>query len=266
MKTIVITGSTKGIGYGLADEFLARGCRVVVSGRRQEDADKAAARLAEKHDAGRVLAKGCDVSDYPQVQALWEAAAAAFGRVDIWINNAGQAQAIQDFWTLPENLIESVVGANVLGQMYGAKVAINGMLEQGGGTLYIMEGKGSKGDVQKGFTLYSATKRGGNYLFHALAKEVEGTPVRVGSISPGMVVTELLSRQKEANPVDWERTKKIFNILADKVETVAPWLADRILEDQKNGAEIRWLGRGKVMWRFLTAGFNKRDLFEDSSQ
>lgn len=266
MKTIVITGSTKGIGYGLADEFLGRNCRVVVSGRKQEDADKATARLAEKHDAGRVLAKGCDVSNYEQVQALWDAAAAKFGQVDIWINNAGQSQAIQDFWTLPEELIEAVVNANVLGQMYGAKVAINGMLEQGHGTLYIMEGKGSKGDVQKGFTLYSATKRGGNYLFHALVKELEGTPVKVGSLSPGMVVTDLMSRQIEANPEDWEQSKKIFNIIADKVETVTPWLADRILENQKNGTEIRWLGRGKVMWRFLTAGFNKRDLFEDSGQ
>lgn len=266
MKTVVITGSTRGIGYGLADAFLERGCRVVVSGRRQEDAERAAARLAEKHAAERVLAKGCDVANYAQVQALWDAAAAGFGRVDVWINNAGQGQAIQDFWTLPEDLIESVVATNVLGQMYGAKVAIQGMLEQGGGMLYIMEGKGANGDVQKGFTLYSATKRGGNYLFHALADELAGTPVKVGSIRPGMVVTGLLARQKEANPADWERTKRIFNILGDTVETVAPWLAEHILENEKNGAEIRWLGRGKVMWRFLTARFNQRDVFEKSGQ
>ena len=59
----------------------------------------------------------------------------------------------------------------------------------------------------------------------------------------------------------WERTKKIFNILADKVETVSPWIADRILANQEHGMQIRWLNRGKVLWRFLSASWNKRDLF-----
>lgn len=263
MKTVVITGSTRGIGYGLAQEFLKRGCQVVVSGRKQADAEDAAARLAQHADRAQILAQACDVGEYLQVQALWRAAVERFGKVDIWINNAGQAQAIQNFWEIDASLMESVVRANVLGQMYGAKVAINGMLAQGFGALYIMEGKGARGDVQQGMTLYSATKRGGNYLFHALAQEVEGTPVIVGSISPGMVVTGLLTRQREADPENWERTKKIFNILADKVEVAAPWLADRILANDQNGAEIRRLTRLKVMARFLKAPFSNRDLFEE---
>jgi NAD(P)-dependent dehydrogenase (short-subunit alcohol dehydrogenase family) len=261
MKTIVVTGSTKGIGYGLVEEFLKLGCQVLVSGRKQEDADRAAFILEECASKENILAKACDVGEYQQVQALWEAAVDRFGKVDIWINNAGQAQAIQDFWEIPANLMESVVRANLLGQMYGAKAALSGMLSQGFGALYIMEGKGARGDIQKGMTLYSATKRGCNYLFNALAKEVEGTPVIVGSISPGMVVTDLLNRQKEANPENWEDTKKIFNILADKVEVVTPWLAEEVLANEKNGVEIRWLSRWQVMGRFLAAPFKKRDLF-----
>lgn len=263
MKTIVITGSTKGIGCGLAEEFLKRGCQVVVSGRKQEDAEAAAQKLAKSASAEHILAQACDVSEYLQVQALWAAAVERFGKVDIWINNAGQAQAIQNFWEIEASLMQAVVKANLLGQMYGAKVAISGMLEQGFGALYIMEGKGANGHVQKGMTLYSATKRGGNYLFNALVEEVEDTPVIVGSISPGMVVTDLLTRQRDADPENWERTKKIFNILADKVETVVPELAEAILANKKNGTEIRHLSRMKVMSRFLTAPFNKRDLFED---
>ena len=263
MKTIVITGSTKGIGLGLAEAFLKRGCGVVISGRQQADVDKVLQRLQKNFPDSEIFGQACDVSSYSQVQNLWNASKEHFGQVDIWINNAGQAQAIEKFWTLSVDLIDSVVNTNVLGLMYGAKVAVSEMLDQGFGALYIMEGKGARGDVQPGMTLYSTTKRAGNYLFNALVKELEGSCVSVGSISPGMVVTDLLTQQKNADPENWEQTKKIFNILADKVETVSPWIADQVLSNQEHGAQIRWMNRAKVMWRFLSAAWNKRDLFDE---
>lgn len=264
MKTVVITGSTKGIGFGLAEEFLKRGCQVVVSGRKQMDAEAAAEQLGQTYGRERILAQACDVGQYAEVQTLWAAAVNHFGQVDIWVSNAGQGHALEKFWALPAGLIESVVRANILGQMYNAKVVISEMLAQGFGAFYMMEGKGADGKVLEGLTLYSATKRGSNYLFDALVKEVEGLPVIVGSLSPGMVVTDLLSQQKDEDSENWERTKKVFNILADKVETVTPWLVEQILANQQNGAAFRWLTGGKAMWRFLTASFNKRDLFAES--
>ena len=264
MKTIVITGSTKGIGLGLAKAFLERGCGVVISGRRAADVGRVVQELAEKYPAKQLFGKACDVMDYEQVQTLWAASQEHFGHIDIWINNAGQAQMINPFWELEVGLIDSVVRTNILGQMYGVKVAVSGMLKQGFGALYIMEGKGAKGDVLPGMTLYSTTKRAGNYLFQALVKELDDSRVLVGSISPGMVVTDLLTIQKEANPEDWEQTKRIFNILADRVETVVPWIADRILDNQEHGAQIRWLTRTKVIWRFISAAWKKRDLFEEA--
>lgn len=263
MKTVVITGSTKGIGRGLAVEMLKRGCQLVISGRRQGDVDNVVETLGADFNPDQLLGVACDVREFEAVQALWDRSIEHFGKIDIWINNAGQAQAIQNFWEIPIDLIDSVVATNILGQMYGAKVAVNGMLAQKFGALYMMEGKGARGDVQPGMTLYSTTKRAGNYLFHALVKELEGSSVLVGSISPGMVVTDLLTRQQEADPENWERTKKIFNILADKVETVTPWIAGEILNNRQHGAEIRWLNRGKILWRFLTAGITKRDLFSE---
>ncbi len=60
-----------------------------------------------------------------------------------------------------------------------------------------------------------------------------------------------------------ERMKRIFNILADKVDTVAPWLVDQILQNKKTGVSIQWLTKSKIIWRFATAPFSKRDLFDD---
>ena len=261
MKTIVITGSTRGIGLGMAEEFLQRGHQVVISGRSQADVDRVAAGLRDRYPGELIFGKACDVTDFAQVQALWDAGQTHFGWVDIWINNAGQAHALSDFWDLPIEQIESIVRVNVIGQMYGVKTAVTGMLKQGGGAIYLMEGQGANGRIVNGLTLYGATKRATNFLFEALVEELKDTPVIAGSLSPGMVVTDLLTVQREADPETWERNKRIFNILAEKVETVAPQLAEQILTNHANGRQIRLLGRGQVIWRFLTAPFNRRDLF-----
>ena len=83
----------------------------------------------------------------------------------------------------------------------------------------------------------------------------------VGALQPGMVATDLLTQQYKDRPEQWERDKRIFNILSDRVETVTPWLAQRVLANRKTGVRITWLTRAKLMGRFLTAPFHKRDVF-----
>jgi hypothetical protein len=77
-----------------------------------------------------------------------------------------------------------------------------------------------------------------------------------------MVITDLVTRPYEGHPEDWERARRIFNILADRVETVTPWLARQVLANDKTGVRITWLTRGKVIGRFLAAPFRQRDVFE----
>jgi NAD(P)-dependent dehydrogenase (short-subunit alcohol dehydrogenase family) len=263
MKMVVITGSTRGLGFGLADAFLELGCSVTISGRTHEPVQRAAAQLSAKYAADRVLGHPCDVRIFEQVQALWAAAQAHWGRVDIWINNAGISHQQKELWEHKPQELAAVVETNLLGTLYGSKVALEGMLQQGFGSLYNMEGLGSDGRQVKGLALYGSTKRAIHYLNRALAEETEGTAVLVGALSPGMVTTDMLTTEYVDSPEDWEAAKRIFNILADRVETVTPWLARQILDNTKNGAHFKWLGRGKTMARFLMAPFRRRDLFED---
>ena len=97
MKTGVITGGTRGIGFRMAGELLRRGHRVAVCGRSAQSTDKAVAGLAAEHDRERVIWQPCDVSDHGQVQELWDAATARFGRVAVWINNAGLGAPAMNF-------------------------------------------------------------------------------------------------------------------------------------------------------------------------
>ena len=197
---------------------------------------------------------------------LWDSAKAHYGRIDIWINNAGINHPRRDFWDHPPEEIYTVVDTNLIAAMYGSQVALSGMLDQGFGSLYNMEGLGSDGRRVGGMALYSSTKYGLRYLTDSLVEETRGTPVLVGALSPGMVLTDMLTREEVRAEEDWEATKRIFNILADRVEDVTPWLARQILDNERTGVRIKWLTRSKIITRFLTAPFHKRDLFGESEQ
>lgn len=261
-KTIVITGSTRGIGYGMADEFLKLGCAVMVSSRTQAAVDQAVTALAAKHGPERVAGHVCDVTCFEQVQALWEAAHARWGKVDVWINNAGMSTPAVDWWEQPAERIRTVVETNVVGAFYGSTVALRGMRAQGFGSLYNMEGLGSDGYQVRGLALYGSTKAALRYLDRALAIETRGTPVRVGALNPGMVATELITGQYKDKPDEWQKLKPIFNLISDRVETVTPWLARRVLANSKNGALISWSNPLRIAGRFLLAPFRKRHVFD----
>ena len=81
MKTVVITGSTRGIGRGLAENFLKRGCQVVVSGRGQQAVDALVAELAGEHGVDKVSGCACDVTRHESLQALWDHSVERFERI-----------------------------------------------------------------------------------------------------------------------------------------------------------------------------------------
>jgi NAD(P)-dependent dehydrogenase (short-subunit alcohol dehydrogenase family) len=263
MAVIVITGSTRGIGLGLARSFLERSHQVVISGRSEASVERALAAL----DAGdATLGVPCEVTEEPAVQALWDAAVARFGRVDHWINNAGIVNPPTPLAEQRDGEYAPVVAVNLTGTMHGCAVAMRGMAEQeGGGCIWNMKGLGSDGRFVDGSTPYATTKYAITYLTKALVREVKGTRVRVGSIQPGMVVTDLLTGSLDRYPPEERaRVERIFDILADRVETVCPWLVERILSSDRNGAEVNWLTPGKLGFRFLLSPFRERGVMREA--
>lgn len=259
-RVVVITGSTRGIGRGLADHFARAGCAVVVSGRDQGTVDATVKELSSSNAGARLAGFACDVTSLPDVQALWDATVTAFGRVDIWINNAGISHRRKPLHEQDASEIEAVVDTNLMGTLNGCRVALSGMKARGAGWVWNMEGFGSNGMTAPGITVYGATKRAVTYLTKALIKETAGTGVNVGWLSPGIVATELLARDYEGDAAAWEKAKKIFNILGDSVETVTPFLVKGVLGATKSGARVAWLTKPKAFARFATAGFRKRTL------
>jgi NAD(P)-dependent dehydrogenase (short-subunit alcohol dehydrogenase family) len=261
-KNIVITGSTRGIGYGLAEAFLQLGCSVMVSGRSEASTARAVEQLIDTYRPGKVYGQACDVTQPNEITLLWQDALARFGRVDIWVNNAGHAGEMGMAWERPAEEVQSVIDTNLIGTILGSQVAMRGMKDQGGGAIYNMEGMGSDGRKHAGLSLYGTTKYALHYFNESLAMEAKATGILVGSLRPGMVATDMIRNRYKDRPEEWERAKRIFNIIAEPVDRVTPWLAREMLANRKNGVTLSYTSTWRLLWKFLRSPFVKNNVFE----
>ena len=247
-KTVVITGGTRGIGLGMAKEFLSRGHNVDITGTSEESVARGLKDIGENSD---VIAVPCLVENTDSIEKVWDKAIERFSTVDVWINNAGAATSRNGLEELSYDEITRTIDTNLTGTILATRIVSSRMLKQGSGQIYMFEGFGSNGQLQKGISVYGSTKRALRYFTSAAANEFKDTPIVIGSISPGIVTTDLLLRSSKSSEKDWEKAKKVLNVLADRAEIVTPWLVDEVLKNNKNGAKIAWLTTIKVLGRLI---------------
>lgn len=259
MKTVVITGSTRGLGFGLAQRFLERGCNVVINGTRQERVDEALGRLSAF--AGRVHGVSGDVSSASDVERLYREAEERFLAVDIWINNAGIGQPPVKAWALDSSLQDRIAGVNLMGVVHGTVVPFRAMKSRRSGMIFTMEGHGSNGRIVDGMAMYGASKSAATYYTKAFAYEAKGSGVSIGLLQPGMVVTDLLMETLSGDDPENAKRREIYNLLADDVGTVSAFLADGVLAARGPSPSVVWLTPRKAMFRLLFGRFMKRDVF-----
>ncbi|KHL01353.1 3-oxoacyl-ACP reductase FabG [Sinomonas humi] len=181
-KTAVITGAAQGIGYAIAQRFIAEGARVVVGDVNGEAAAEAAARLGGDEVAVGVR---CNVTSADEVQSMLETAAQVFSHVNVMVNNAGITRDAT-MRKMTEEQFDQVIDVHLKGTWNGTRLAAGIMRENGGGTIINMSSLSGKIGLA-GQTNYSAAKAGIVGLSKAAAKEVAHLGVRVNAIQPGLV-------------------------------------------------------------------------------
>ena len=129
MRTVVITGGTRGLGYELAKEFLQRKYNVVICGTSDASVNKAVELLGSSCSDGEIAGMKCNVSVLSEVEALADFAEGQFEKIDIWINNAGVNQSYCYFWEVCESEMEFLLNVDLKGAINGTSVATKRMIK-----------------------------------------------------------------------------------------------------------------------------------------
>ncbi|MEV6609226.1 SDR family oxidoreductase [Kutzneria sp. NPDC051319] len=193
---LLITGASSGLGAATAVAAARAGYRLVLTARR---ADRLQAFAADLGPADRVLTLPCDVGDWGQISGVVDRVEETFGRLDAVFANAGSSVGTSFLGRSGEDpeLWREMVVTNVCGPAYTARAALPALVRSGGHL--VLTGSASGRGVRPG-SLYSATKWAVTGMAQAIRAECVGTGVRVTIIQPGLVDTEAIPADRNADP------------------------------------------------------------------
>ena len=258
-KIVVITGSTRGFGYATAESMLEAGAVVAITGRSQQAVERA---LNDLRPKGRVSGFVMDVREEAQVYKLVEDVIKEFGRIDIWINNAGYSNAAGMMLDMnPQDALDMFL-SNDLGVLQCTQAIMRYMLPRKQGMLVNIYGNGSFLRPASPTGLYGATKAWITSFTRTLAKELKGSGLQILGFSPGMMTTDMLTSPIVVGERGREMLKNfgfVLRFLGRPAKSAADTLVKTIASDRKEFTEFQlfkpWtpmLGLIRVGWENIT--------------
>ncbi len=199
-KSAIVTGASRGIGAATARALAAEGAAVTLLARGREAVEALAAEL--RRTGAQVQAMACDVADFVQVQTAVNGARNAFGRVDILINNAAVIEPIGSLSSSDPVAWARAIDINVKGVYHGMRAVLPGMRAQGSGII-VNIGSGAAHNPLEGWSQYCSSKAATAMLTRCGHLENKGRGIRVVSLSPGTVATDMQRKIRASgiNPV-----------------------------------------------------------------
>ena len=193
-KICVVTGASRGLGRTIALAYAQEGGDVVLAARSRGELDALAKEIEAK--GRRALVQPTDVTDPKQLQALAAAAVKKFGRIDVWVNNAGGFSsvpgAMAEWLDVSEAGWSAMLSLNLTAQVFGAQAAARAMREGGrGGSIIFLSSIDSLYAAPGGEGIYGACKAAINNITQTMAMELGQYGIRVNAIAPATVDTPL---------------------------------------------------------------------------
>ena len=195
-KSVVVTGSTSGIGLAIARAFAREGCNLTINGFGDEAAIEKERAGIEKEFGGKAIYSGADVTKPDQIKDMIDTAEKTFGSVDVLVNNAG-IQFVAKVEDFPIEKWDAVIATNLSAAFYATRVAIPGMKKRKFGRIInIASAHGLAASAEK--VAYVAAKHGIVGLTKVVAIEAANDGITCNAICPGWVLTPLVQAQIEA--------------------------------------------------------------------
>jgi NAD(P)-dependent dehydrogenase (short-subunit alcohol dehydrogenase family) len=199
-KTVIVTGASRGIGAAAAEAMAAEGASLMLLARGASEITALATRLRRTGAAAEAWT--CDVARFGQVQAAVRRAREVFGRIDALVNNAAVIEPIGPLHRADPEAWAQAIEINVSGVYNGMRAVLPTMRDQGAGIIVNM-GSGAAHNPMEGWSQYCASKAAALMLTRCAYLENKGRGVRIFSLSPGTVATDMQRKIKASgiNPV-----------------------------------------------------------------
>ncbi|WP_299127467.1 SDR family oxidoreductase, partial [uncultured Alcanivorax sp.] len=194
-KNILITGASSGLGEGMARLFAAMGRNLALCARRMDRLETLKAELEEKHPGIKVLIKPLDVNDYDQVFAVFDAFRTELAGIDRIIINAGMGKG-QPLGTGYFYANRQTAETNFVAALAQTEAAMEIFRAQNSGHLVMISSISAMRGMKKNLTTYAATKAGVAMLAEGLQVELQDSPIKVSTIFPGFIRSEINEKVK----------------------------------------------------------------------
>ena len=223
-KSAIVTGATRGIGFGIASTFAMYGCSIVITSRSESDCTARAAEISEKYGV-RCIGVAANSTSKEDAQRAVACAVENFGKLDILVNNAGITGSSEYFWELPDEDFDKVIDTNLKGAFIFSQAAAVQMIKQCSGRIInIASNGGLIGSLKLG--AYAASKAGVMSLTRTMANELARYNICVNSVCPGYVLTAM-NEKMFSDPAIRDRIEKktAFRRIGTVEEIAGPVLA-----------------------------------------
>lgn len=198
-KTALVTGSTSGIGLGIAKALAQQGAHIILNGFGDVDAPRAEVLAAGEGTGSKVLYHGADMSKASDIEAMFQYGAAQLGMIDIVVNNAG-IQYVANIEDFPVERWDAIIAINLSSAFHTTRLALPAMkAAQWGRIINVASVHGLVGSAQK--SAYVAAKHGIVGLTKVTALENATSGITCNAICPGWVLTPLVQKQVDAKAV-----------------------------------------------------------------
>jgi benzil reductase ((S)-benzoin forming) len=218
-RVAVITGASRGLGAGMAHFFLSQGMRVALCARTQPPFD----------DDEHTLARALDVTDHAAVASFCAETVDRFGRIDVWINNAGLLAPIGPLRENDPAEFARHIDVNIVGTFHGCQSFLRHLHERGGEGVLINISSGAARNAYAGWSAYCAGKAAVDRMSESMALEETHHGLRVHAVAPGVIDTEMQSMIRQCHPSQFPQVQKFVDLKEQNNFSTPDFVAEGIL-------------------------------------